>query len=517
MQPSDFLTLLGLAFAVWAIIPHKERNFIFLFFSPFEILLLVLSILFIHFLLSFDWILTNWFPSLSIFTVNKGLLPEAWAYIVSIATVIYPIVKVSYGYFSASRLKNLIGLYNTLLKENELDLLVNYINKYHLLDIKNYLIGLSKLPEKDVKDIILRRRAEKDEAYSKLVKPKRIKFASWVYGHIIQDETFVRSAAIKYPELFAKIFKGMETPKASNEDLVKLYIECLFESKNQSFVSELKTASNSTDSIEERSKHVDIPILDSLFSATKTASKNHIWYPVGEGGVKSLKYDKEQEEFLLREYDSDIKSELWNHKIHIAVVYFNYMVRETIYRDSEWHMWLFYFRHFTDEIIDLLPVPNKYDGDREYPSFAHYLLHQQIWIMLDWLELAQELNTKNRVIDTIRCLGWCINSICKADNSKISPSFKRSQLDLVVSSYFEFSHSPDNIGATTAREWFVKLFLNPKGVDHGIKETPPEYLQVLQDTWEHFDKVPYQFHEDNGSISEFEEKVINPLGLSDEI
>lgn len=33
MQPSDFLTILGLGLAIWSFIPQKERNFILLFVS----------------------------------------------------------------------------------------------------------------------------------------------------------------------------------------------------------------------------------------------------------------------------------------------------------------------------------------------------------------------------------------------------------------------------------------------------------------------------------------------------
>ena len=515
MQPSDFLTILGLALAVWAIIPNKERKFILLFFSKFEIGLFVASLLFIHYLMSFEWVMTNWFPCFSVFTVEKGIPSTTWAYIVSLTVIIYPIVKVSFGYFSPSRLTNLISLYKSYLKENEIDLLVNYIRKYHIDDIKSFLKGISHLPQKENIDIILRRRTDSDKVYDELVKPQRILFASWVYGHIIQNEIFVRSAANKYPELFAIAFSGMETTESSNQDLVKLYIECLFEAKNQSLIQELKILNNANDSVLGRNENVDIPILFSLFAHTKAAVENYVWYPVGEGTVKSLKHDSDQIDFLIKKYDSDLEAELWNQKVYIAIVYFNYMVRESIYRDSEWHMWLFYFRHFTDLLIEIIPDQNDYDGDSEYPSFAHYMIYQQFSIMNDWLDLAKEQETDHRVIDTARCLGWCVHSICQADNSKISVRFRRSQLDSILTTYFEFSHYPENIGASTTRQWLEKLFLNPKGVDFGTPEITNEYLTAMQDAWDEFDKVPFQYHENNGSIQQFVTNVLTPLGLNE--
>jgi hypothetical protein len=515
MQISDFLTILGLVLAVWAIIPSKERRFILLFFSDFEFGILTISLFFIHYLMSFDWLISNWFPSLTFFVINNGLPSTTWAYILALTTIFYPIIKVTFGYFSSSRLKKTITLYETYLKENEIDLLVNYISKYHIADIKKYLQGISNLPHKESIDIILRRRTDKEKAYDKLVQPQRILFASWVYGHIIQNENFVRKSANKYPDFFAIALSGMKTKESSNEDLVKLFIECLFENKNQLLIQELKIMNGANSSVLKMNKNYNIPILFSLFANTKVAAENYVWYPVGEGTVRSLKHDSEQKEFLIKEYDYDLESELWNQKIYIALVYFNIMVRETIYRDSEWHMWLYYFRHFTDHLIEIIPTQNEYEEDSECPSFTHRMINEQFSIMTEWLDLAKKHNTVNRVIDTVKCMGWCVNSICQADNLKISEKYRRQQLNLILSTYFEFSHYSDNIAATTARHWLEMLFLNPKGVDFGKQERTKKYLIALQDAWNQFDKVPYQYQEDNGSIQHFVNTILTPLGLEE--
>lgn len=513
MQPSDFLTILGLALAVWSIIPKKERSFLRLFFSNGELICLAVGLLLIHYLMAFDWLKENWFKSLSVFTVEKGIPPTTWAYILALLIISLPILKVTFYYFSGSKVKALISLYRSLLKENEIDLLVSYINRYHIHDIQKYLIGLSHLQEKENIDLILRRRTEADEAYEKLIKPKRIKFAAWVYGHILTNEHFIKKAATKYPELFATAFRGMETKRASNQDTVKLYIECLFESKNQSLVSELKIANDGNDSIRARDEHVDLPILYGLFANTEAAAENYVWYPVGEGAIKALKYDNEQGEFLKKKYDADIEPELWNHKIWIATVYFNYMVRETIYRDGGWHMWLFYFRSTTDQLIENIPEDNDYDVNSEYPSFAHYILYRQFDVMLDWLELAEKLKTDNRVIDTIRCLGWCIHSFCQADDRKISVEFKKARIERIISIYCECAYHDDNIACTTTRDWLKRLFHNPKGVDFGAPEIAPEYLTTLSEAWNDFDKVPYEYHGDGWIIEDFENEILQPLGI----
>lgn len=513
MKPSDFLTILTIVVAVWTVIPKKEKSFILLFFSRAELWAILTGVLYVHFLMSFDWLLDNWFSWLSIFTSKKGIPAETWAYIIALLLLAVPTLKVLFGYFSKSKRQAVIAHYNSLLKQNEIDLLSGYITKYHINDIQQYLIGLSNLPEKENIDIILRRRTESDKAYEVLVKPTRISFAASVYGHILQDEQLVKAGATKYPEMFATAFRGMETKRASNQDFAKLFIECLFESKNQSFIQELKIVNNSSSSIKDIEENYELPILYGLLANTEAAAENYVWYPVGEGAVKSLKFDEEQRAFLVKEYDHHLEPELWNYKIWIATVYFNYMVRETIYRDSGWHMWLFYFRHTVDHLIELIPDDNNYREESEHPSFAHYIIYEQFDIMLGWLRLAKDLNTDNQVIDTIRCLGWCIHSLCQANDQKLSRSFKKRQLDRLVDVYLDYAYYPDNIACTTAREWLTKLFLNPKGVDFGIPEITPEYLSIMTEVWDEYDRIPFTAHGNGGILEEFEMNILQQLGI----
>lgn len=513
MEVKDFLTILGLTLAVWALIQKKERKFILLFFSRSQIIIFLVGVIFLHYLFAFDWMRDNWFPFLNYLSFDKGIPNEIWAYMFAILLFGTPILMVVFGFFSSSRRKELIDLYNSLLKENEIDLLVEYINKYHIDDIRAYLVGLSHLPEKETLDLIFRRRTEKDEEYEKLIKPTRIKFAASVYGYIIQNENFVNKAAHKYPELFATIFSGMETEKAANENLVRKYIERIFESKNQEFISELKIINDSNSSLDGINENYEIPILHSILSQTKTAAKNSVWYPIGEKGIKSIKFDIEQKDFLLKEYDADLDSEQWNHKIYIAIVYFNYMVRETIYIDSGSHMWLYYYRHFTDLLIEIIPKKNDYDLTLGYPSFIHKLICDQTENMRGWLELAKEQKVSFRVIDTIKCLGYCLDAICEANDKKISESFKINQLELAISLWFNNSTEQEYEGSSISTDWLKTMFLNPKWVEQGNNETTENYNNLLEKAWRKFDKVPYQMHGQRDIIEQFEEEILQPIGI----
>ena len=117
------------------------------------------------------------------------------------------------------------------------------------------------------------------------------------------------------------------------------------------------------------------------------------------------------------------------------------------------------------------------------------------------------------MIDTVTCLGYCVASICHADSQKISEIFRRRQFDRILDIYFKFSRYLDNMVASTVRECIERLFLNPTniGSDNHIKDEV--YLETLKAAWTKFDKVPYQYQEENGSVGQFQEKVLTPLNI----
>lgn len=515
MGPSDFLTILGLSMAAWAFIASKERRFILLFFSKGELFIVLFALAFIHFLMAFEWLKDNWTPGLETFTIQNGIPSTTWAYIIALMLISYAILKINYSFFARSRLKNLISLYYTLLDQDDIDLLANYIKKYHLEDIHSFVKNYSHLPEKDAMDRILRRKTETDIAYERLIKNKRARFAASVYWNIVCNEDFIKKAANKYPELFANIIKAMESKRASNEDLVKLFLKCLFEKKNQKLIEELAILNEARDSIKDRSEHNDIPIMEGLMVNTKVAADNYVWYPVAEEAMKSMKYDQDQLEFLRRKYDEDLESELWQQKIYIAIVYFNYMIRETIYRDSEWHMWLFYYHYFVRELTKNIPAENDC-CDSEHCSFNHFLIKEILDNITDWLDLAADVNTEDRWIDSLRCLGKILIELTEAPEQKVAPKLKVELFESVIQEYFSLSKHQNEDIASAIMKYMEGTFKNPENPDWDEVKIPGAYIQILAGAWDKFDKVPYEDFEDNGSIKRFEENVLHPLGIYEE-
>lgn len=515
MQPSDFLTILGLALAVWAIIPNKERRFIRLFFSNFELKVLLTSLVFIHYLMSFDWLKVNWFPRLSVFTIDNGIPSTTWAYIVSLGVIAYPVFKVSCRYFSSNHEVALIELYKSLAKENDIELLVTYIRRYHLEDIKTYLQSLSKIDLEGAPEYVIGNEVNPNPEYQDLIRNKRILFASAVYRNIIQNRNFILLTANSHPELFATVFSGMETGRSSNKELTYIFLSSLFEEKNQLLVQELKVMNCSKGLIVERSNTINIPILYSLLAHTEASAANHLWDPIVDGVTNSMKRDREQCKFLNREFDFELLGELWNQKIYIAIIFFKYMVRESIHKNNGSNMGVTYFVFFTIDLIKIIPPTYDSDDRSLYPSFAHHMIFQQIIVMTEWLEIAGDQDVDSRVIDIVECLGRCVHFICQADTRQIPLPFKRNVLHLLLSTYFKISLYTDNINAVQTREWLEKMFINLTINGHQPQLVTDEYLNALQQAWNNFAKNGYQNQIDNGSIQQFVTKVLTPLGLDE--
>jgi hypothetical protein len=458
----------------------------------------------------------NWVPGLCVFTSEKGIPASIWAFIVSLLIVGIPVVKTSTCFFDRSRLDDVTNLYQSLISKDQIDLLVSYIKKYHLSDIGKYLKAYSDLPDKDVRDIIFGKRTARDKHHEDLLRSKRTLFAYRVYNFIIKDEQFVRLTASKYPELFASIFQGMTTDRAREKDLVQLYIECLYESKNMQFIRELKIMTEAQDSIVEREKFNDLPILCSLFANLELAVANEVWTPVNRGSRKSIKYESDQLEFLSRVYDSEIEDELWDCKVWIAHIYFKYMVREAIYREGKWHMWVFYYRSITELLIERVPAKNDYDMDSEYPSFIHYIIYEHFYSLIGFLELARELKVVRLVEQTCSCLGSCVYSLSIADNEKMPLRFKIDRISSIIKYYLDSKLLGDCTVCDEICMFLLKMFLNPKYANLGEVNVTETYVSLMRRTWFEFDKIPFSVHGDNSVIEEFERNVINKIvGHSD--
>lgn len=513
MKPSDFLTLLAISFAILGVIPNKERKVILLYFSPFHLRLMVVGILFIHYLFSFEWLVANWMPCLEFFRIDSFPPVEAYAYALSILLILLPALKVQYGFFPKANRTKLMEWYEQLLANNEIDLLTNYIRRFHIEDIKTYLKGRSTLPvENHFSHIGRKEKTERDKAFDKLTKPTRINYASAVYDNLIKTDKFIKKVSFKHPTLLPELFRVSAEVNIPAKEPIQNYLTEILIQKHPEFIEELKYVSGTLDSIATFSKNHHIPILEGLLSNMKTAEDNELWQPFFDKIPVVLKTDYKERLFLQQKYDFQLEDQLWNQKVYITIVYFNYMIRESIIQKTDYPMML----HFFDDIIELIIErvileDNNYKTTHSHPSFAHKIIYDIVNYMLEWLDLAIKLDNEDRVIKVLDSFGEVIYHLTNASNNKISEELKSEHISDIISKWFSYSLKENTECISTARSEIVKILLSPRNPNDSTPELPKDYKIIVKKARDKVDDYAYRNESKNGQIEEFEEKVLNKL------
>lgn len=512
MNPSDFLSTLGILLAVFALYGAKGRRFLLTFFSPFSVIAYIILVLWVHFLMAFDWLIANWWPFLEVLTVKNGIPANTWAYIATIGLIIYPIYKVNLGFFTKKRTELLIDSYLGLISDGDFNLLFAYLEKYHVEDIKSYLTKMSTI-ERD--DSILPHWIVEDKAYNKqvnnLLANARLRIAKSVYWSIVTNEQFIEKCTEQKPEIIGEILEGITTKEQLNKRLVSQYASLLITRNSGHLIRELQLLNDFMNSILERENIEKLRIVRGLLINTEAAHNHNVWYHFGEEAIKSLKYNSDLKTFLKKEHDDKIKNEYWSFNLYTSLVFFNYMVRECIYRDSGYHMWLYYYSYFVRDLIKSLHGGMYDHRKEEYASFGHYLIYEIFDTMDQWLTLSKELDHDFRVIDTIKCIGDSVDYLIKSPSDIVGDVLKKGTLRRLISTWFRNGEHPNDTSELTT-QWLTMVLVNPKAPEHQNEALPTNYATIVEQAWNDFDDYPYRNDKSHwGLIEEFQETVLNPL------
>jgi hypothetical protein len=486
MTISDLLTLIGILLAIFAFISEKNREYVFLKFSYTQATLLVLIFFFLHFLISYDWWREK-FNFLSFFERDGFPIPSAWAYIISLTTLLWAVWKIFKGNFPLSNRERLMKYYEKLLMRNDIAFLSELVEQYHLENVKDFLIAKKSIIIPNETGMWRIDQQEYSKAYDKVINTASTIYGNNVYYRIILNETFIDNVANLNPHLFANVIQELNTEKVKEDDFVNRFLKVITLNKNGNFFREIRENQNLGE-FNAYAIEKSRPIIYSLFNDIKVASINQAWRGIAEQALLEIAEEAKKEYSPLRESDREQEHDtVWSFRITIAIWYFDIMVREAIRQNVNDHMWMYYYRHFVESILnnmDELPSPES----EQNKSTRNFNLIEDIFCkMMDWKDVATKSKHYDLTECIFDCMGQCLYEL--TISNKLNDNDKQYLMNWVWEDTIKTFAEEDSDSERAAIDKIInrgfEMFKKPSmlfSISYRIEESEA-YLKALSKLW----------------------------------
>lgn len=421
-----------------------------------------------------------------------------------------------YFSFPIRKINKVERLIDNLIQEEKYNDLIEFLEKNfkrlkNICERKTIYLKLrdeAKSKNDSIEDLLL-------EEYKSSTKKKIIRFiliplrlfpkydkyssdASVVISKLILNEKFLEHIVKSHSYIFLKFF---EIRKYYRDDFVDLIFRKLLSDTRSILYVELENSQN-------LSHYSNYWIIDSnkliyyLFNKPKVAENLGVWRPVGEYIIEKLDYLKRHPE--LDNYNTNVQnfyeSPRWKSDIFIAIHFFDIMVSQALYKNIEWHMWLYYYRYFVEGIVKNHSTDDiYYDELDEWPTKYEYLIYQIFHNMCNWLKSLDDLdseqdniklentnltiNNGNIPVSAINAIGQCMKVLF--DSTTIGQHFKYYIFTIIFNLYFDLRRNESliNHSKVLAKAICYKF-------DFASGNLQP-YYDFVEDSFEnHFDKIP---------------------------
>ncbi len=237
-------------------------------------------------------------------------------------------------------------------------------------------------------------------------------------------------------------------------------------------------------------------LLHFLFDDPNVAMQLEVYRPVGEYLLKLMRSDDPSGLVsFLNKSAKDFADEQWKNPIFVGMFFFEVMVTTAAYKGVEWHMWLYYFPHFVERLLDTYDASDpSVKNDDEFPTRGARLIYEAVDLLGRWVALVSDLpdgahhsrinacvgegwHNGNIPISAARALGSCMALI--ASSSAISHEFARYINECVLRDIDGLSREGD-VGA-------LRSFLVRSIVKGGQQSVGNSYGLKLAEFWDEAD------------------------------
>lgn len=409
IDTSDLLTILGVVAAVWAIIPQKSRLNFRLRVSPLDWLVITFVVFLCHYLV-FESVFRSigWYYTLGPWLF--GLDKSSGIYLLLLSLSGFILFRAKTTKLAKRNIGIFEKLFNSLLMTKQYAELAPLLEQ-HVGDI--FDISDSGSLRARVAEFIRPRwkfevlLAGEEEPKQKRLEKNLEELRSWIADQLeVKDrpEKIAREIVRKltttphlicylagsYPYLCLEILKQ---PLARNEEFLDEFMRALIEDETSIFYAELRNNHNI------RGHHrLAIPdenkLLSFFFKDIKVAEAHGVYRSVGEVTCQLIDFDSKlatSHNGPLGYYD---QVGIYKCPIYCGIQFFQIMVHEGLHQGIQSHLWLYYFTHFTDKIVERLRPLKADDSEHEFSTPFHFLLYRIVSTTMDWIDEAQYIEDK---------------------------------------------------------------------------------------------------------------------------
>lgn len=529
MNLDSLITVAGLFVAVYAIVPRVRRLETSLRFGKFGWMVLLISfisILYLQFYQTFrafgltpELNLSRW----SITTSNASFI-----ILLSMAIVLYiyinikglsrsNVTKFREFVFELSREKKYSELFS-LIERNIKQVECIYDGNYLLTNLRKYFnnnsnehllllsFGNDKNKENNPKKSAFKEKltSPKKKIYKLLVVilpsyDNEKDVAKEIVHEVLLNRNTVKAIADIRPyfalQLLARDFY-------ENNEFIDTYLRYLAEDTTSILYHEIRNNQNTSYhdgyALPKRNK-----LLNYLFEDCKIAEKYGPYKPIGEFVISYLDglYSNSSPDPYNEPMGDFQEDGQWESKLLVGIRFFDIMITSALYQNIKWHMWLYYFPHFVERIVrNLNPNEKLVDPYDEWPTKYHYALYEITSCLCKWVSSVDHisLDQENVVLEgtsanhengnipksSMLALGQVTKQIILSN--MVSDRFKQYIMDIVYRRYFD-------LRKVTKTKPYAEALLNAvRCGGFRMIDAPVEYSQILLDTFEGFDRVPYE-------------------------
>ena len=456
----SLIAVLGLMLAVYAIVPPSQRLAFRLRFTGIDLTISVVALIVIHALLLFSTHphvkrIADWTP----------FDPNELAYLVMVLAVVIIILR---------RLRS-------RLPKSKVSRLHEYVTQFLALEDFKTLIPLLDRNLDEIAKIAERERTSDDDTQDTT--------ASNVLQAALTNPGFIRVTARNYPDFGIRAMKlGHHEYNFSDE-----FLRAMLADKHSLLASEIRRNQNLAPDHGYRLEPNN-RLLRALFDDATFAEQMAVYRPIGDAMLDelgSLSHARQDDPYV-READRSFRERgQFDLQLFVGLRFFEIMIWCSLRQGIRWHMWLYYFPHFTEVICRNCDEHPEYSDRSEWPNRYCYLLYEMTHALEAWIvsvntasiaalipplgDTTAEHQNDSIPKSSIIALDSCLNRIVLAQT--IPNNFTRNLVRSAISVYFTLR------GDETGNE-YATVFLNVL-----MQNRPGNYVDLIGDVIANMDRV----------------------------